>query len=54
MAKRYELTDEQYEQVKELLPGKVGDSGRSGTDNRQISQRGDVGVAQRCPLARPA
>ncbi len=36
MAKRYELTDEQYEQVKELLPGKVGDPGRSGTDNRQF------------------
>ena len=36
MTKRYELTDEQYEQVKELLPGKVGDPGRSGTDNRQF------------------
>lgn len=36
MAKRYELTDEQYEQVKELLPGKVGDPGRSGADNRQF------------------
>ena len=36
MTKRYELTDEQYEQVKELLPGKVGDPGRSGKDNRQF------------------
>ena len=36
MTKRYELTDEQYEQVKELLPGKVGDPGRSGTDNRRF------------------
>ncbi len=36
MIKRYELTDEQYEQVKALLPGKVGDPGRHGRDNRQF------------------
>lgn len=33
MAKRYELTDEQYERVRELLPGKPGDPGRHGRDN---------------------
>jgi transposase len=34
--KRYELRDEQYEQVKALLMGKVGDPGRSGADKRQF------------------
>jgi putative transposase len=36
MAKRYELSDRQWERVKALLPGKVGDPGRSGRDNRQF------------------
>jgi putative transposase len=36
MVKRYELTDRQWERVKDLLPGKVGDPGRSGRDNRQF------------------
>lgn len=34
MAKRYELSDEQWKQLAPLLPGKVGDPGRSGKDNR--------------------
>jgi transposase len=34
MAKRYELTGEQWERIEELLPGKSGDPGRSGRDNR--------------------
>ena len=32
--KRYELTDRQWERVAGMLPGKVGDPGRSGSDNR--------------------
>ena len=36
MVKRYELSDRQWERVKDLLPGKVGDPGRSGRDNRQF------------------
>ena len=36
MVKRYELSDGQWERVKDLLPGKVGDPGRSGCDNRQF------------------
>jgi transposase len=36
MVKRYELSDSQWERVKDLLPGKVGDPGRSGRDNRQF------------------
>ena len=36
MVKRYELSDEQWERIRELLPGKVGDPGRSGRDNRQF------------------
>jgi len=31
---RRELTDEQWERVAPLLPGKTGDPGRSGQDNR--------------------
>ena len=34
MVKRYELTDAQWQRIEALLPGKVGDPGRSGTDNR--------------------
>jgi len=34
MAKRYELNDAQWERIKDLLPGKAGDPGRSGADNR--------------------
>ena len=28
------LKDEEYEKIKNLLPGKEGDPGRSGNDNR--------------------
>ena len=34
MAKRYELTERQREAIRELLPGKAGDPGRAGKDNR--------------------
>jgi putative transposase len=34
MAKRYELSEAQWERISPLLPGKVGDRGRTGTDNR--------------------
>ena len=32
--KRYELTQAQWDRIAPLLPGKVGDPGRSGADNR--------------------
>jgi len=31
--RRYEITDPQWQRVAHLLPGKVGDVGRSATDN---------------------
>jgi transposase len=34
MAKRYELNDEQWARIADLLPGKKGDPGRTGQDNR--------------------
>lgn len=34
MRRRHELTDEQWEQIESLLPGKPGDPGRTGEDNR--------------------
>ena len=36
MAKRYELSDQQWQKISDLLPGKVGDPGRSGDDNRRF------------------
>jgi transposase len=33
-AKRYELSTAQWERIAPLLPGKVGDPGRTGSDNR--------------------
>jgi putative transposase len=32
--KRYELSERQWAQISELLPGKAGDPGRTGSDNR--------------------
>ena len=32
--KRYELSEAQWVRIAPLLPGKVGDPGRSGADNR--------------------
>ena len=36
MRRRYELSDEDWERIKDLLPGKVSDPGRSGEDNRRF------------------
>ncbi len=32
----YDLKDEQWERIKDKLPGKEGDSGRRGKDNRKF------------------
>jgi hypothetical protein len=32
----YDMKDEQYERIKDSLPGKEGDSGRSAKDNRRF------------------
>jgi putative transposase len=34
MRRRHELTDAQWEAVKDLVPGKLGDPGRTAADNR--------------------
>lgn len=34
MPRRHELSDNQWEAIKDLLPGKEGDPGRSAADNR--------------------
>ncbi len=34
MVKRYELSDAQWQRIAHLLPGKLGDPGRNGVDNR--------------------
>ena len=35
-AKRYEVSPRQWERLKDLLPGKAGDRGRTAVDNRQF------------------
>ncbi len=34
MSQRHALTDGQWDRIKDLVPGKAGDSGRTGEDNR--------------------
>jgi putative transposase len=34
MARRYELSDWQWQRISPLMPGKAGDPGRTGADNR--------------------
>jgi hypothetical protein len=34
MSKRYELTESQWLRIEAILPGKVGDRGRTAQDNR--------------------
>lgn len=36
MKRRHELTDEQWMRIESLLPGREGDPGRSGEDNRRF------------------
>ena len=34
--RRYEITDEQWQRIEHLLPGKAGDPGRTAQDNRRF------------------
>lgn len=36
MAQRYELTEEQFARIADVLPGKAGDPGRSAEDNHRF------------------
>ena len=36
IARRHELTDEQWERIRDRVPGKRGDPGRTGQDNRRF------------------
>ena len=36
MVKRYELSERQWQRIAQLLPGKIGDPGRTGADNRRF------------------
>ena len=36
MARRHELTDDQRERIRDRVPGKAGDPGRAGEDNRRF------------------
>jgi transposase len=37
MEKRYELSDQQWDQIRRLLPGKSSDPGRTAADNRNFA-----------------
>lgn len=37
--RRYEITDQQWQRLAHLLPGKAGDVGRSAIDNRLLINR---------------
>jgi putative transposase len=37
--KRYELTDDEWLRIEQLLPGKLGDAGRRAEDNRLFVNR---------------
>jgi hypothetical protein len=39
MAKEYELNDQQWARIAEMLPGKKSDPGRTAKDNRLFRQR---------------
>ncbi len=47
------LSDAQWERVAPLLPGKAGDPGRSGTDNRRFLEAVLWIVRTGAPLAGP-
>ena len=36
MVKRYEVTDKQWQKIEGIVPGKPGDRGRTGADNRRF------------------
>jgi putative transposase len=36
MRRRHELTDEQWEKIEPLMPGRLGDPGRTAADNRSF------------------
>ncbi|MFO1487551.1 MAG: hypothetical protein U1F65_03645 [Verrucomicrobiota bacterium] len=36
MAKRYELTEAQFASIRDILPGKAGDPGRTAQDNHRF------------------
>jgi transposase len=46
MAGRYELSDAQWQRIAHLLPGKPGDRGRTGTDNRLFVNASLIGVRE--------
>ena len=49
---RYRLRDDQWERIKDLLPGKLGDAGATARDNRRFV--GAVQVPCGNTMARPA
>jgi len=45
--RRHEISDEQWDKVKDLLPGKPGDPGRTARDNRSFLRAYPNNPAQR-------
>lgn len=57
MRRRHELTDEQWERIKDHLPGKATDPGRTAADNRRFVNavlyvlKTGIPPGKTCPLA---
>ena len=55
MLRRYELTDDEWNRIVDLLPPEnTGKQGRPRKDNRYHCQRNGVDRSQWCSMARPA
>ena len=46
MTKRYALRDDQWEQIKDLLPGRIGAVGVTAKDNRLFVEGYCIGIVQ--------
>lgn len=52
--RRYALRDDQWERMKDLLPGRDGYVGATARDNRLFALGDAVSLSSRCPVARLA
>ena len=50
--RRYALRDDQWDRIKEILPGREGHVGGTAADNRLFVKAGSVQISRRRPLAR--
>ena len=54
MMRRFGLRDDQWERIKDLLPGREGWVGVTAADNRLFVEAGALSLSDRDAMARPA